>query len=155
MLAAVASQDPADWKRKLKKLGLGRVRAKAAPAQRAPRPKNLVSGGAGEAAAADFLARRGVQILERNVRYVNGEIDLVAEAGGIVLFVEVKRRRDAERGTSAEAVTPRKRARVVRAARRWLLENPARAVRDVRFDVVAIQDEPAGIDWIQGAFDAS
>ena len=71
-----------------------------------------------------------------------------------LVFVEVKRRRDAERGGAAEAVTPLKRARVVRAARRWLAENPERRAPDVRFDVIAIEDEPFRIDWIQGAFDA-
>jgi putative endonuclease len=66
----------------------------------------------------------------------------------------VRRRRTAERGGPAESVTARKRGRVVRAARRWLVENPRFARREIRFDVVAIQDEPFSLDWIRGAFDA-
>ena len=70
------------------------------------------------------------------------------------VFVEVKRRRDGELGTPAEAVTRAKRARVVRAARRWLAAHPARA-GSVRFDVVAVRDDPPAVEWLRGAFDTS
>lgn len=157
------AHDGEEWKSRLKALGLSRRRTRrAAPA--GPRPvspeparplaPHAASGRGGEGIAADHLAARGVVILARNVRYANGELDLVGEAGGVLLFVEVKRRKDAERGSPAETVTPRKRARILRAARRWLAENPTR-LREFRFDVVAIQDEPSRVDWIQGAFDAS
>ena len=55
-------------------------------------------------------------------------------------------------GAPGEAVTLRKRRRVVRAARRWLAEHPGRA-RAVRFDVVAVVDDPPGVTWVKGAFD--
>ena len=154
MLSAV---DPAggDWKGRLKALGLGRKRRAPGepPATRRDRRK-LDAGEAGETMAAAHLAERGLRVLARNVRYRNGELDLVAEDGAVLVFVEVRRRRTAERGGAAESVTARKRARVVRAARRWLVENPRFARREIRFDVVAIQDEPFSIDWIRGAFDA-
>ena len=88
------------------------------------------------------------------MRYRDGEIDLVAVDGATTVFVEVKRRRNDAHGTPAEAVTSKKRDRVIRAARRWLVENPGRA-REVRFDVIAIQDDSPTVEWLRGAFDAS
>jgi putative endonuclease len=154
MLSAV---DPAggDWKKKLKSLGLGRARRPgAAPAARRDRRK-LDAGEAGETMAAAHLMERGLRVLARNVRYRNGELDLVAEGGNVLVFVEVRRRRTEACGGPAESVTPRKRARLVRAARRWLVENPRFSGHEIRFDVVAIQDEPFSLDWIRGAFDVA
>jgi putative endonuclease len=145
---------PANWKKKLKGLGLSR-RRRAPGTAPVPRPSvKRQRGDAGEEIATEFLEKRGLTVLERNVRYQDGELDVVARNAATLVFVEVKRRRDAERGRAAEAVTPLKRARVVRAARRWLAANPERRAPDVRFDVIAIEDEPFRIDWIQGAFDA-
>jgi putative endonuclease len=151
--------DGEDWKKRLKELGITRKRKK--------RPKNdlegssrtlqkVLSGRIGEDIACSLFKENSLQILDRNVRYPNGEIDIVALDGATLIFAEVKWRRNDARGTPAEAVTPRKRFRVVRAARRWLVENPARAgAREVRFDVVAIREEPPEVAWIRGAFDAS
>jgi putative endonuclease len=109
----------------------------------------------GEDEAARFLEARGLSLLARNVRVGGGELDLVAEDGGTVVFVEVKWRRDASRGAPAEAVTPVKRRKLLSAARVWLAENPSSARREVRFDVVAIEGEAKTVDWIRGAFDAT
>lgn len=139
-----------DWKETLRAHGLVRRRggARRAPAHAPTTPAGL----AGEERAARFLEERGVRLLARNVRTAGGELDIVGERAGTLLFVEVKRRRDASRGAPAEAVTPWKRRRVVRAARAWLAAHPRRGT--VRFDVVAVQDEPETIEWIEGAFDA-
>jgi putative endonuclease len=141
-----------DWKETLRAKGLVRKRGAERPAR--AHPATTPAGLEGEALAARHLEERGVVVLGRNVRTAGGEIDLVARRGELLLFVEVKRRRTAGRGTGAEAVTPFKRRRIVRAARAWLAENPEGQRRDVRFDVVAVQDEPFEIEWIQGAFDA-
>ncbi len=84
-----------------------------------------------------------MRILARNYRCRAGEIDVVARDGETIVFVEVKERRSESHGTAVEAVTARKRARVVRAARLYaasegLSESP------VRFDVVAIDWGPEG-----------
>lgn len=120
---------------------------------RSPRTlQKIESGREGEDLASLFLEENSLQILDRNVRYRDGELDIVALDGATTVFVEVKRRRDSSLGAPAEAVTRTKRARVVRAARRWLAAHPGRA-RAVRFDVVAIVDAPAGVTWIKAAFD--
>ena len=98
----------------------------------------------GELRAARFLEARGYQIVARNVRADRVEIDLVARHGRRLVFVEVKtRRRDArggygDHGRAAEAVDPRKQARLRHGAFAWLAGNPRvrRAAPGVRFDVV-------------------
>lgn len=139
-----------DWKARLKRLGIVRARR---PRKTRKDLRKVESGRAGEDLASSFLEENGLLIVERNVRFRDGEIDLVALDGATLVFVEVKRRRNDARGAPAEAITPKKRERVIRAARRWLAENRGWAA--VRFDVVAIRDEPPQVDWIRGAFDAS
>ncbi|MHB8800821.1 MAG: YraN family protein [Thermoanaerobaculia bacterium] len=146
---------PSGWKERLSELGITRRRRPAAPRRIPSRPATTPKGRAGEDEAARFLEARGLELLSRNVRAGGGELDLVAVDGRCVVFVEVKWRRDASRGTPAEAVTPVKKRRLLSAARAWLAANPSGAPRDVRFDVVAIEGTAGTIDWIQGAFDAT
>ena len=92
----------------------------------------------GEAYAADFLAARGYLIRERNWRCALGELDLVAERDGQVIFVEVRTRHGDRLGTPEESITPAKRAKLIAAAQTYLDEHDA-ADRDWRIDVVAIE----------------
>jgi len=151
MLPAVNADD-GEWKKRLKALGISRRRG-GGP-KRTPDRRKLETGRSGEELAASHLAERGLAILDRNVRFRDGEIDLVAEDGPVLVFVEVRRRTDAGHGTAAESITARKRARVIRAARRWLSRRPRSAGRDVRFDVVTVDGDPPVVAWIRGAFDA-
>lgn len=92
-------------------------------------------GRAGEDFAAALYRDMGMEIVARNVRYGEGELDLVAESvDGEIVFVEVKTRVSREFG-GAEAVTPRKLGRMRRAAVRWLAGRP---YAPVRFDVLEI-----------------
>ena len=151
------SSEGEDWKKRLKALGIVRKRRPKKKKDEKEKEKDLrkvKSGRLGEDAACSLLEENLLRILHRNVRYPDGEIDIVALDGSVVVFVEVKWRQNDERGSPAEAVTRTKRLRVIRAARRWLAEN-RRPAAAVRFDVVAIRDEPPEVDWIRGAFDAS
>ncbi len=97
----------------------------------------------GEDLAARALERRGYAILARRYRTRHGEIDIIAEDRGTLVFVEVKARTDDEFGTAAEAVTASKQRRLLRMARLYLAT--ATVNRPCRFDVVAImldQGEP-------------
>ena len=78
----------------------------------------------GEELAARHLARKGWEILERNLRSGHREVDLVIRRGGIVAFVEVKTRRNSEFGHPLESVHTRKRREVTRVAREWLAGHP-------------------------------
>jgi putative endonuclease len=148
-----------DWKKRLKALGIVRKRRKRGEKrgveERSLRTLQKVkSGKEGEDVASLLLEENSLRILERNVRYPDGEIDIIADDHGTTVFVEVKRRRDGALGTPAEAVTRMKRARVVKAARRWLAAHQARA-GSVRFDVVAVRDDSPSVEWLRGAFDIS
>ena len=114
--------------------------------------QKILSGQEGEDRAAVLLEENSLRVLARNVRYPDGELDIVALDGATTVFVEVKRRRTVALGAPEEAVGRTKRARVVRAARRWLAAHPGRA-RRVRFDVVAVVDDPPSVTWLKGAFD--
>jgi putative endonuclease len=91
----------------------------------------------GENLAVEELTRRGYAILERRYRTRYGEIDIVAEHEGTLVFVEVKAREDFTCGSAAEAVTPDKQRRVVSRAVEYLARNHV-TDRPCRFDVVAI-----------------
>jgi putative endonuclease len=96
-----------------------------------------------EALAAAFLEGQGYRVLARNHALRRGEVDLVAERGGVLCFVEVRSRTGDAQGGPEETVDRRKARRVVLAATDWLEKNPAPG-RDVRFDVVAVTfDAPA------------
>jgi putative endonuclease len=101
-------------------------------------------GADGEAAAADWLRRHGYTILAAGFRVRCGEIDLVAEDGPTIVFAEVKTRTSALYGTPAEAVTSRKRARIVRAASLYL-RSAGWGERSCRFDVLEVV--PVGSGW--------
>ncbi|MCL2423850.1 MAG: YraN family protein [Micrococcales bacterium] len=91
----------------------------------------------GEQVAADHLTAEGLEVLDRNWRCADGELDLVVADGCELVVVEVKTRRSTAFGTPAEAVTWRKLARLRRLAAAWLAAHDARP-RSVRIDVVAI-----------------
>ena len=99
-------------------------------------------GGRGESLAADHLIRKGYRIAGRNVRCGRDEIDLVAFDGPVLVFIEVKTDLSGEFGEPERWVGPRKQARLVRAARRYLHQHKGEGV-DCRFDVVAVR-------WIEG-----
>jgi len=113
-------------------------------------------GSEGEQAAAAYLASQGYRIIARNVRFRAGEIDLVAEEGGFLVFVEVKTRRGRGFGSPAEAVTADKRRRLVRLASLYLARL-GRPAPPCRFDVVEVEPGPDGryrCHVIRGAFTA-
>lgn len=110
-------------------------------------------GQAGEDHAARWYEGQGYEVLERNWRRRQGELDLIVRRGATVVFVEVKTRTTDRYGTGAESVLPAKQRRIRRLAARWLSElTPAvgRSRVEARFDVVSIT---AGrVDVIENAF---
>ena len=106
-------------------------------------------GAAAEALAASYLAARGLTVVHRNYRCRGGEIDLVARDGEMLVFVEVRLRRNRAFGTAAESITAAKRRRLRLAARHYLArlghEPPC------RFDAVLLDAlTTANIEWLRG-----
>jgi len=92
----------------------------------------------GEDLAARHLTAAGLQVLDRNWRCRDGELDIVALDGAVLAFVEVKTRSSVAFGDPTEAIDPAKASRLRRVALRWLAEHPERRTRELRFDVVAV-----------------
>lgn len=91
----------------------------------------------GEAWARGYLARKGYQILDTNIRYRVGELDIIARDGSQIVFVEVKCRRSSQFGSPAEAVTRRKYERLSLAIGTYLREKGLEFA-DYRLDVIAL-----------------
>jgi putative endonuclease len=102
----------------------------------------------GEQVAAGYLADAGLSIVERNWRCADGEIDIIARDGPVLVIVEVKTRSSLAFGDPAEAVNPAKADRLRRLALRWLAERrddaPAEYWPELRFDVVAVVRQARG-----------
>lgn len=100
--------------------------------------KTAEIGARGEDAAAAYLERSGLQVIERNWRCKAGEIDIVALEGECLVFVEVKTRRTNSKGTPEEAVSPAKQRKLVRLAEAYV-EYASVSPVSVRFDVIGIR----------------
>ncbi len=96
-----------------------------------------ILGKLGEDLACAELTRRGYAILARRYRSRFGEIDIVSECGGVIVFVEVKARRTGRRGLAAESIPMWKRRRIGAMAVDYLAY-AGRLRQRCRFDVVAI-----------------
>ncbi len=92
----------------------------------------------GEALAAAHLEGLGMCIAARNYRSRYGEVDLIAQEGGTLVFVEVKTRRGTSYGTPEESVTPRKLDRLAKTAALYLQANGLEQ-RPWRVDLLAIK----------------
>ena len=117
--------------------------------------QRIALGKTGEDLAVRELQRRGYEILDRRWRSRAGEIDIIARDGATVVFVEVKAREGCAFGGGADAVTARKRQRIVRLAQEYLARHRLGDC-PCRFDVVAIDggDERPSVRLYQNAFDA-
>jgi putative endonuclease len=100
-------------------------------------------GTAAEVAAAEFLERMGLVIVEMDARLETGQVDVVAMDGDCLVIVEVKARSSHAFGSPAEAVDFRKRARLRRLAGEYQRSHPGLG-RRLRVDVVAVDLDRAG-----------
>lgn len=119
-------------------------------------PRKLF-GQAGESAAEEYLRRKGYRIVARNLRLPVGELDLVAEDGRVLVFVEVKARRTDAFGGAIQAVHQRKQNKLIQLAAQYLARHHVKD-RLCRFDVVLLQGTDAAvpqIEHIQNAFEVS
>lgn len=107
----------------------------------------LAVGAAAEQAAADHLKRCGARVLARNYRCRHGEIDIIAQDGGVVSFVEVRRR--ANFVAAADSIDDVKRRKVQLAAEYYLSSHGVDL--PCRFDVVAV-DSRGRLRWLKAAF---
>jgi putative endonuclease len=98
---------------------------------------------------AELLRGAGLLLLERNWRCRHGEIDLIAEDRGVLVFAEVRMRRAFGFGGAGESVTAAKRSRLMAAARLYLTRRPE---AQCRFDVFLVDGLAGDVKWIRDAF---
>lgn len=97
----------------------------------------------GESVAAHHLEAKGYEIVARNWRCRQGEIDLVAKAGEVLIFVEVKTRRGRDMGTPEEGITPHKARKLLDIAQQYLFSHNLDDV-EWRVDLIAVELDKTG-----------
>jgi putative endonuclease len=117
--------------------------------------KRLRLGQFGEMVAAAHLESKGYRILARNFRCREGEVDIIAQSDGCLVFVEVRTRRGDALGEAVESLTPLKGARIYAVADAYCEANSIDS-DDRRIDVVAVDLTPRGrllrLEHIENAF---
>ena len=112
------------------------------------------TGDKGENYACDLLIEKKFKIIERNYRYGHGEIDIIAFDNDVLVFIEVKTRKNLEFGPAISAVTKGKQRQIRKSAEAYLIEQNI-SDSDCRFDVIGVLlqgNERAIIDHIENAF---
>jgi putative endonuclease len=107
-----------------------------------------------EQQALRFLTRSGLTLIDKNVRYAAGELDLIMRDGEQIVFVEVKFRTNNTFGGALASVTGRKQQRLKKAALLWLQKHNLLHSHSCRFDLVAIniQTKQLHYDWLKNIF---
>ena len=116
-------------------------------------------GAKGEEVAVSYLKSRGYRIVERNYRIRFGEIDIIAEQGDDLVFIEVKTRSGTLFGSPFESVTKQKQKQLSKVALEYISKQGFHD-RPARFDVVGIElqkgsetFQDAAVELLQNAFD--
>lgn len=111
-------------------------------------------GAAGEEYAAQLLVKSNLKIISRNYRCPKGEIDLIAEDEGCLVFVEVRSRSSGKQGWAEESITEHKRRKLYAVASYYLSSRGYKEYPPIRFDIVALHrkaNEPE-VKWLKGVF---
>lgn len=114
------------------------------------------TGRLGEESVCKYLTQRGYTITARNYRIKGGEIDIIAENGDYIAFVEVKSRKPDSLVSGFEAVNKRKRGLIIKTASDYCCKHPC--VLQPRFDVAEVTIENGrvlSIDYISNAYDTT
>lgn len=113
--------------------------------------QHLRTGQLGESHAAAYLREQGYEVLRQNYRYKRAEIDIIAQKGPLLVFVEVKTRSTDRYGYPEEAVNAKKEAMLLNAAEEFILQEEWQ--QEVRFDIISVTlTSPPAIHHIEDAF---
>ena len=108
--------------------------------------------------AAQWLQDEGLRLLGRNFSCKAGEIDIIAQHGECLVFIEVRARSNRHFASAVASVDRRKQRRILRTAQVFLQKRPELATAPCRFDVIAFEPPQSGTDlelrWIKAAFTA-
>ena len=118
-------------------------------------PSLYTVGDEGELVALRYLKLNGYEILSRNYRKKRGELDVVCHKDGVIVFIEVKTRREQQFGHPFESITTRKKQQLIKMAKQYLVEHNLWDKTYVRFDVIGVswpKDGNPSIEHIVDAF---
>ena len=104
-----------------------------------------------------WLQDHGYRVCERNVRFPVGEIDIVAQEGATLCFVEVRSTSSSAWGGPLATITHQKQQRLIRAGQ-WYLQRLRRVPEQIRFDVVSVEWDGTSaprVELIRGAFEVN
>ena len=106
-----------------------------------------------ELAAKHYLQKQKLTILEQNFLCKLGEIDLICIENGVIVFVEVRYRKDKSHGNAAQSIDHGKQRKVIKSAQYWLLINHKHDV-DIRFDAILFDQsiDEQHLTWLKSAF---
>ena len=110
-------------------------------------------GNAAEEQARRYLEGQGLRTVARNVRGRFGELDLIMQQGQSLVFIEVRYRRSSAFGGAIASIDAKKQRKLIATAQGYLQQHPHDG--PCRFDVVALDNTPNGIEWLQNAFELS
>lgn len=112
-----------------------------------------ISGKEGEEIAENYLIQKGYQVLMRNFKVKKQEIDLIAQQGNTVVFIEVKSRSSADFGFPEDFLSPQQEERIRNAATQYLIEQNIN-LQHIRFDIISILKigEKIEIEHFEDAF---
>ena len=119
-----------------------------------PPLSRLLIGRSGEQSAERFLSAKGLRLVARNHRCVQGEIDLVMRDGDTLVFIEVRQRKNVDYGSPLETVSAAKQRKLITAAQHFVASQKISSRQALRFDVIGIVSNGSDetIEWIQNAF---
>lgn len=111
------------------------------------------TGEAAERLALDFLQGKGLKLIEANYRSRFGEIDLILRDGEVLVFAEVRMRKNNDFGGARASINVAKQAKLIKTASQYLTQFTRPP--PCRFDAVLLGAAEGGtIEWIQNAFDS-
>jgi len=113
-------------------------------------PAHLKKGKAAENIASQYLQSHGLQLLTSNYRSRFGEIDLIMQDADVLVFIEVRYRKNMQYGGAASSITYQKQQRIRKTAMTYLQKHGTHC--PARFDVVAVEGNMQVINWIKNAF---
>lgn len=111
-------------------------------------------GNKAENQASEYLQKEGLILIEENFSIPAGEIDLIMkdpDDSELLIFIEVRYRKNSTFGGAAASVTVKKQQRIIKAALTYHQKHAPQS--SLRFDVVAIEGDNMEINWIKSAFD--
>ncbi len=114
--------------------------------------KTIERGNLNEKIACEYLVSNGLELVASNYHSRYGEIDLIMKDGGVLVFIEVRYRRNKNFGGASMSVTPAKQRKIALTALQFLQKNNKTEL-PCRFDVVALGENET--QWIKSAFDNS